>query len=1015
MSIDTCSRCKREGLALYIALYSAAPMAAAKYASVPTGNFGAGITDIALQANQYYLRSVEPGYIYLLYPGKVWRGYAVTPNGGLLYYANLANEDLPSSVPKEGVPTKCDRGGHNNYSVQTICIENPQLVKGTIWIAYSRHRWSKATRNALAKNPGTRMQAIEKLDGSAFPHAIVASAQGLLQSIANFRQGAVKALNEALPEDEALIYRSESEAKELEKTMLATSASMKKSGLIMALWDPIGITASLNRTRNAALAEQSLFEVQYARENFNTHAIRTIEKATKGNKEFKERWDDKYSDAISWGRVTAHEKKMRTERDKVKTKIALAAQDWTNWYTGNNLHSVMGHDFDPNTVTDGTAYLSATLWMSFGAGGNEYEQKNWLPRAIDTADVRNYLWRALTLNQTTLSNQLSKMDSVALEWDALKNIYGGIDSWLQQLDHAKALDRGHTTLSPYSKEPLVDIVSKLFVQLQTLYGHAVSRGASFTRAALFAAYLHGVEMRPISSPQSVKRIVGMQREVIWQPTAALFEQTHITRTSAHWETHWRASLNTLTQAADIQVYTELTLTQFAVTRVRTATVWQPVENFKQFEIELANVRAVSSTSPTSKKPIKPTQLQISNWWKQNKALIGAKILSPQVAGTVSAVALTFQGISFSKAMDDLAKAPKDKNSKARTYALMSMSSASIASIGLSMEVISASWLATRKSAAQIAGKVAFDVLKRRTGMLSGIGGMVGGVAGAVSATQAWMQANDLAQAGDSDAAIWSRGQSALIAFSGAVGIGAGASAISLATGGTGAISVGLGSIGPAGWAILAVGAIVLLIGAAFMTEGARDDPMEQWLKKSLFGTNTAKQDKWKNGPQEAKAFEALFDPQWQTELAWFDRQPMFGNNGKDYADELLKVDIKIPQMSPNSLLAVDIHLYDRQQRKYSLNAIVNAAGLKKSGDPDAAPPYLSQISGRVRDGHLNFFYEYRQQTYKGELISGGIPNTRPLFVRADVVLRFWPDRVEQSFVVLPNEYGRAERLPRPRA
>jgi len=119
-----------------------------------------------------------------------------------------------------------------------------------------------------------------------------------------------------------------------------------------------------------------------------------------------------------------------------------------------------------------------------------------------------------------------------------------------------------------------------------------------------------------------------------------------------------------------------------------------------------------------------------------------------------------------------------------------------------------------------------------------MGGMLGGVSGLAMSLASFSKAISLKEAGDQDAANWTYALSA-VSFAGAVTGSVGAltaSGAAAASAGTASLVGGtLLGIGPAGWAILTVGAVVIGVYLAYRGAEATDDPIESWLKRSVAG------------------------------------------------------------------------------------------------------------------------------------------------------------------------------------
>lgn len=256
---NPCNRCQRKGLAILPVLYASVPKEAAEGFTPLGGNFGEGVIDKQLAENSYVLRGLEAGYLYLLYPNKVWKGYMIDAAGYPRYYPDLRIEDMPDSIPEKSDVAACESQGKNHTGIEAITIERPDQINGAVFIAYSRHKWTKDVRSTHAKKPESRMQLIAKLDGSEFKHAVSASPDNLRKWVADFKQGAAIRINKYAVAGAECIDRS-AKVESIVKAMLSMSGALKQTGLIMALHDPVGILRNLNTHRQLNLTEQALYQ-----------------------------------------------------------------------------------------------------------------------------------------------------------------------------------------------------------------------------------------------------------------------------------------------------------------------------------------------------------------------------------------------------------------------------------------------------------------------------------------------------------------------------------------------------------------------------------------------------------------------------------------------------------------------------------------------------------------------------------------------------------------------------------
>lgn len=187
-------------------------------------------------------------------------------------------------------------------------------------------------------------------------------------------------------------------------------------------------------------------------------------------------------------------------------------------------------------------------------------------------------------------------------------------------------------------------------------------------------------------------------------------------------------------------------------------------------------------------------------------------------------------------------------------------------------------------------------------------------------------------------------------------------------------------LGPVGWAVLAIGAVALGIYFLFRAEDAKDDDLEAWIKKSCLGTadNT-----YPNKVEEDRRFGELFKLPLKVNLEW--RKGIAGGN--------LDVDISVPPLA-NSWLYYEltVTLENGKTLKAAENRLPNGAGLPLSSIPTFrvyeslnAPLYSAKTDGAR--WHLSYL---------------GLQDEP---VKATVLLKYWPNKVENPDIVLPQAQG----------
>lgn len=148
------------------ALYAALPVNAAP--SLPTGIGGdrvktvvintppalpPGVSGPGLDSAQYDygLRVVRAGYIYLFYVSgsrgaNYWDVYTVNADGCMKLQP--PSDFAQMAMPPQEV-SHCDTRGHVAVRTHYFVIEKPESC-GTVWVAFSEHKWSASSRNISA-------------------------------------------------------------------------------------------------------------------------------------------------------------------------------------------------------------------------------------------------------------------------------------------------------------------------------------------------------------------------------------------------------------------------------------------------------------------------------------------------------------------------------------------------------------------------------------------------------------------------------------------------------------------------------------------------------------------------------------------------------------------------------------------------------------------------------------------------------------------------------------------------
>ena len=288
---SACVNCNTSGLPILPVRYTVVP--ATIKPTLPAGISAARVKDVAVDAKQYQyaLRTMRSGFMYLFFEKGVrgigyWETYSISPEGALFKQADTA-----TAQPK--TDASCARQGHIPVRTSFVCIESPEKC-GTVWIAFSEHKWSDDTVKQYAANPSLRakrMQSIqpaEWLKAPAHDHAVEATPAALEHVLEFSPRLSATALSSAQPGVLSTDDGSFSMLKLTQETSCypvymrnqgsaatpqskATVKQMHISGkrpdgkshppMLLALWDAIGIAHELNGYRNEIAGR---FEQYYA-------------------------------------------------------------------------------------------------------------------------------------------------------------------------------------------------------------------------------------------------------------------------------------------------------------------------------------------------------------------------------------------------------------------------------------------------------------------------------------------------------------------------------------------------------------------------------------------------------------------------------------------------------------------------------------------------------------------------------------------------------------------------------
>lgn len=949
-----CKRCVRKGIAILPVLYAVAPKEAAKGMSQLGGNFGAGVTDKALTESQYILRSLPAGYLYLLAPNNIWRGYQVDSQGGLQYYPNLANEDMPDAPLAGTVAAGCSRQARNAAN-QTISIDGD---KGPIWVAFSRHKWTKAVRKAHQASPAKRMTKVAALDGSEFPHAVAATTDNLDKYVASFNAQAVKTINKSLPAESALPDRS-AQSMSLPLMMTINSgAAGKKNGLILALHDPIGITTTLNAVRNAKVGELASYQLAHGRERMIGDVILGFEQAFKQNGQAGE-WEKRY--------VKKHYDKAKLIKDKtdgekeVARFNAVITKRSADVYAWNNSAALLAvwHDFDPANDASAQARQIAFAGCIHGMGKTKAEQTLWNKWLADHPnDPYSPLWGAFTAMNPNLGEfLLGKQLPDTGKWDKF-------------VDFGKNLNDIRERLTEILKKRQVEeanaiIGTAVASQLTRL---AASDPALYrtvgARVMIIAVARTTVTITPVSFSLSETQHIVMLQQAVWGPPKAGLKRL----LDAETQTGRRVFIAGMDGTVGFGY-------QQTSTKMRAVEMWLPQQEAQALKLAAPKAPLLLSES------VNPVR--------------GLLRYTKSLPGGFAWVGLVLQAVNLNNTVGDMTR-PKADNT---ADAWAGMVSGVMGVTGATTEIVAGamSKMATR-FAEQTVGRVAFG------------GGVFAGLSGVAEGVQMWFKALDRKNAEDSDAKNDYYVSSAAFIVSGIAGFGGalaiGASADIFA--GTAfaflaPTASGCAAIPVVGW--IALGVIAAGVGVYFAWQALKDTDtaLEVWLGKGYYGKF---KDKYASLKLELAALNDItYDVALEVEWKEDDWELVKKNFYDDYDKVSFK--IRLPAATAESVIRCKFTLKGKAGSKLIFDETIRPVMRGgQAADPHVAefraasnnpvhsdPPYIWWVPPRIASGS--------PAIYTGELRVDD-----SLYSSADIELEYWPDQAAHPELILPADSKR---------
>ncbi|WP_311728176.1 toxin VasX [Cupriavidus alkaliphilus] len=1055
-----CPDCVKEGLAVLPTLIGVLPKAV-KSDPFPVlrTQAGAEIDMLAkavsageLAESWSYLRAVLAGYLYVLKPDKTWDAYLIDSSGLLRSMPASALPGNPGEREPLDAPTACKRGEHNPVALQVLVL-NPQTTP-KVWIAYSRYRWADDVLKNYAENRGgcrdRRMMEIDVVAmaaGNVGKGRAVPSALNMRPDVGNYvadyaSPAAISKLNEALFEPlhsrsadarhavaggapwylqnakpispiVTSLAHSGSKGSELARQMANMSQKTAgKTGVILALPDPVGVTSQLNWYRNRLTAELAAMNgvgnEEIARKRIIAEVIAGIVQSAKEDPGwFNSYGPDRYLKHINQPAWEA----AKREADAVKAlnaRIERASDDFVKWKESQQWAQIQREDF---SQTNAVSALDLERMVSIcvcGSGLTKTEhEKVWEPvlRGVK-AKEDNWFERSLSGLHTDFQQYLTDQKKEDKIYDSVKGATALAKDW--SVDGIKKVNEFRAAIR--AKRAANDATAALIETVAGRMGRLLSRDPEayqkiMRRVAMTLLVRADVVPQPVVVKGPFERMAQLIMAV-GSGEARLSTKAPIQIAPKNGRGPYLSTKGNLGQrglalseAVEGAVLFEApgrnatgVTAAWIVQRVQAGDGKLSADMMRKFglrEVELAAARAAGS------------RVGAPNPWLEN----ALTLRSTGVDAVLSAGVVFFQINAFNNALADLGKA---QDGWGKAEAGVGMTTAVLSSVGAGLEIA---------GAISILRGVAKESVMPRMIVASRFGAVAGFIEGAYLIVKG---ANKVYKK-DYDSGLWTIGTGIFVAVAGVSGVGA---ATAAATGGSVAI-LGL-SLGPVGWALLTIaliGVSLYFAWQAFITDDENYLPVEYWLDNGVFGKGELRALGEKNACYDLKRRGVFPFVGLDEEIIVLNRMMLVASAKLNVASDskgigiVATYEVALPRYADGSRLAIAFTAIDAEGKRSSVGEI-----LCEDGKPNATRSTISaQLTG-MREGpilkiepkssvmRLSGMFATMQESFITKAINKLSNRSSVIYAeRFEMTVDYWPDRNNMKMLQTSLVIARPEK------
>jgi hypothetical protein len=406
-----CKDCVKTGLAILPVIPTVAPTRL-RDKTPELGTLDDMYLPEGLKEHWYVLRTLPTGYLYVFKESdKSWDAYLVDAAGLLRMMPTGAMPATPAGATP--MSDACRRAG-DNVPAQVIAIDPKKYP--SIWMAYSRYRWTpQVLADFAADKDGRRTQRMSQIDVTAAAAGQlgstsvvkngVAMSAGVGRYVACYASGTTRAeLNKNLITP--LQGRHEQAAALATKMAAISKDTGGKTGCLIALTDPVGNAIELGASRDGyayKVAEATgLFDADGKRARARVvaemvEAVRANAQKNPGPWYDRNYGPDRFMKHVNKDAVQAALADGKAFKDNL-AKVDLCSSDYVTVKESALWKAVQKWDFDAGDDVSSLDHSQMVADSVRGSGVTKLEKERvWFPVLVDmqAADPENWFYRSM--------------------------------------------------------------------------------------------------------------------------------------------------------------------------------------------------------------------------------------------------------------------------------------------------------------------------------------------------------------------------------------------------------------------------------------------------------------------------------------------------------------------------------------------------------------------------------------------------------------------------------------------